>query len=331
MSDLKPNHRQRIEFLLYDNALGLDIVGPLDVFSIATECLAASGFPSRGYLSIFSGKKEGAIQLSSGLNLLLAPFSPDGDAPDILVVPGGKQPERQVWDKEVLEYIQHRAREAKAVVSICNGAFILAACGLLDNKKATTHWLEAERMTRMFPKVKVCPDQIWVQDGKVWTSAGVTAGIDLALAMVEADHGPALAMRVSRMLVLYLRRSGGQSQFSEPMRLREMAGSGFVKLHDWMANHLDKQLKVERLAKYMGMSPRNFSRSFTKTTGIPPAKYVELLRLNRAKEILETSDASIKEVAQVAGFMREERLRQAFTRHLGIGPSQYRNRFSLFN
>ena len=307
------DQKQRVEFFLYADALGLDIIGPLDVFTIATECLAHAGASGQGYQTFFSADQAGPVRLNSGLCLMAQTPVGEGEAPDVFVVPGGREPDRLARDKALIERIRQQALKAKKIVTICNGAFVLAACGLLDHKKVTTHWLAAEQLARDFPKIDVCPDKIFVRDGNVWTSAGVTAGIDLALSVVEADHGPAIAMRVARLLVLYLHRSGGQ----------------FIKLHDWILKHLDKPLSVEALADVAGMSPRNFSRTFTKTTGIPPGRYVELMRLNRARELLETSDASIKEVALAAGFMREERLRRAFTRHLELGPSQYRVHFRV--
>jgi transcriptional regulator GlxA family with amidase domain len=324
-----PDHKRRVEFFLYADALGLDIVGPLDVFTIATECLANTGAGSQGYVTVFSGAEKGPVRLSSGLCLMAERAVGEGEPPDILIIPGGREPDLISRDRDLIDRIRRQAGRAKTIVSICNGAFILAACGMLDHKRVTTHWLAAERLARTFPDIDVRQDQIYVRDGNVLTSAGVTAGIDLALAVVEADHGPSIAMHVARLLVLYFRRSGGQSQFSEPMRLRAKAGAAFIKLHDWILKNLDRSLSVEALADIAGMSPRNFSRSFTKTTGIPPGRYVELMRLNRARELLETSDASIKEIAQAAGFGREERLRRAFARHLAVEPSRYRVHFRL--
>jgi transcriptional regulator GlxA family with amidase domain len=322
-----PSHKRRVEFFLYADALGLDIVGPLDVFTIATECLADQGVGGQGYAPVFSGAEKGPVRLNSGLYLMAQGPVGEGEPPDILVIPGGREPDLISRDRDLINRIRRQASRAKTIVSICNGAFILAACGLLDHKRVTTHWLAAERLARAFPNIDVRQDQIYIRDGNVLTSAGVTAGIDLALAVVEADHGPSVAMRVARLLVLYFRRSGGQSQFSEPLRLRDKAGGAFIKLHDWILKNLDQPLSVDALADVAGMSPRNFSRSFAKATGIPPGRYVELMRLNRARELLETSDAPIKEIAQAAGFGREERLRRAFSRHLAVEPSRYRAHF----
>jgi len=322
MADIK----KKVEFFLYPDALGLDIVGPSDVFSIATECLARTG---GGYETRFSGIQQGVVRLRSGLCLMADTALGDTPPPDIFIVPGGRHPDRLAQNEHLIDKMRTHAQQAGIVVSICNGAFILAACGFLSGKKVTTHWREAERLAREFPDIDVQKDRIFIRDGRIWTSAGVTAGIDLALSAVESDHGPALAMQVARMLVLYLRRSGGQSQFSEPLRLRIRAKGQFIKIHDWILDHLSHTLSVDDLAAVACMSPRNFSRIFTKTTGISPARYVELMRLNRARELLEVSDVSIKEVAAASGFMREERLRRAFYRHLGVEPTAYRVHFKL--
>lgn len=323
------NRRRLIEFFLYPDALGLDIVGPLDVFTITTEILKASGNGDKGYRSVFSAEKAGPVRLNSGLHLVAEMAIGEGPQPDMIIFPGGKDPRQVALNQELAHRIRLRANKAKKVVSVCNGAFILAACGLLNQKKVTTHWLEADNLAQLFPDVHVHPDSIYIRDGNILTSAGVTAGIDLAVSVVEDDHGPIIAMKVARMLVLYLRRSGGQSQFSEPMRLRAKAGNQYIKLHDWISSHIEQRLSVDDLAEYAGMSPRNFSRVFTKTTGVPPGRYVELMRLNKARELLESSDASFGEVARASGFCQEERMRRAFVRHLGILPSQYRVHFKM--
>ena len=218
-------------------------------------------------------------------------------------------------------------RHAKQIISVCSGAFIPAACGMLKGKKVTTHWSVADDLARKYPDIKVTPDAIYIRDDNIYSSAGVTAGIDLALALVEEHHGSQLAMDVARILVLYLRRPGRQSQFSAPMKLRAKAGSKFSKLHDWILENLKQSLCVESLAEYVAMSPRNFSRIFSKTTGMSPGKYVESMRLEHARELLESGDSSVETVAKESGFIREERLRRVFLRQLGITPSQYRFHF----
>jgi transcriptional regulator GlxA family with amidase domain len=318
-----------VEFVLYPDALGLDINGPLDVFTIATEALARTGKKGEGYEPLFSAKQPGPLRLFSGLPVLADNQLGQGNQPDILLVPGGPSAELAVEDAGLLELIQSRAKVAAQVVSVCNGALILAACGMLDGKRATTHWRRAKELASKHPLVEVEPDAIYVRDGKVATSAGVTAGIDLALALVEEDYGAALALDVARVLVLYFRRSGGQSQFSAPMESRRRAGGRFHKLHDWMLANLNKSLTVERLARQAVMSPRNFARVFSQTTGMTPASYVESLRLDRAREVLESGADSMEQVAQASGFGSDDRLRRAFHRRFGISPVQYRTHFWL--
>jgi transcriptional regulator GlxA family with amidase domain len=319
--------RRLIEYFLYPGATGLDIMGPLDVFSAATLILKQRQEDHKGYQAAFSAEQPGPVRLNSGL-LLHADLAIDaGKSPDIILFPGGINTGQVTQNKELIDRIRSKANKAKQIVSVCGGAFILAACGFLKGKNATTHWRVANSLAKSFPDINVCPDAIYICDGNVLTSAGVTAGIDLALAMVEEHHGFSVAMDVARMLVLYLRRPGGQSQFSAPMELRAKAGKQFNELHDWILKNLAQPITVELLACHVAMSPRNFCRIFTQKTGSTPAKYVESMRLSRARELLESSDMSLEAIAEACGFMREERLRRAFMRHLGIVPSQYRIHF----
>lgn len=317
-----------VEFIIYPDALGLDINGPLDVFTIANQLLARTDKTKQGYEPLFSAKEPGQLRLCSGLTVVAQNRLGQGKRPDILLVPGGPGAESAADDPVLIRLIQKRAKEAGQVVSVCNGALILAACGLLDGKKATTHWLCIEELDAKYPLVEVEPDAIYVRDGNVVTSAGVTAGIDLALALVEEAHGPAMALEVARVLVLYFRRAGGQSQFSAPMQSRRRTGSRFNKLHDWMLVNLNKPLTVDRLAQQAGMSPRNFARVFSAQTGMTPANYVETLRLDRAREVLESGEDSMEQVAEVSGFCSEDRMRRAFRRRFGISPIQYRSHFA---
>ena len=182
-------------------------------------------------------------------------------------------------------------------------------------------------LTEQYPDLYVNPDAIYIKDGDTYTSAGITAGIDLALALVAEDYGSTMSLEVARVLVLYMHRSGGQSQFSAPMELRKKGGEEFSKLHDWVLENIEKPLLIENLAEYSLMSPRNFSRNFKEKTGITPGKYVELLRLGKARELLESSKQGIDLIAQTCGFQKEERMRRVFIRNLGITPSQYRTHF----
>lgn len=316
-----------IEYFLYPGATGLDIMGPLEVFSTATHLLAQRKEGHKGYTAVFSAAQPGPVRMNSGLHLH-ADFAIDaGHSPDVMLLPGGISAEQVIHNKDLIARIRSKASKAKQIVSVCNGAFILAACGFLKGKKATTHWRAATRLAQSFPDTNVLADAIYVRDGNVLTSAGVTAGIDLALAIVEEHHGPSLAMEAARMLVLYLRRPGGQSQFSAPMELRFKAGKQFSAMHDWILKNMDRKITVESLACRVAMSPRNFSRVLAQTTGLTPGKFVESMRLSRARELLESSDDSVGQIAEACGFMRDERLRRAFMRSFGITPSQYRIHF----
>jgi transcriptional regulator GlxA family with amidase domain len=318
-----------VEFVIYPDALGLDFNGPLEVFYVANRLLNETGKHDQGYAPVFSAKEPGPIRLSSGLMVLADNKLGQGDPPDVLLVPGGPGADLAMDNPGLVRLIRERAQIAGQVVSVCNGAMILGACGILDGKRATTHWLCTDDLDEKHPLVEVEPDAIFVHDGNVSTSAGVTAGIDLALALVEEDHGAALALDVARILVLYFRRAGGQSQFSAPMESRRRAGKRFGELHEWILDNIQESLTVERLAKQAGMSPRNFARVFSAQTGMTPASYVEALRLDQAREVLESGEDSMEQVAEASGFGSEDRMRRAFRRRLGVSPAQYRVHFGV--
>jgi transcriptional regulator GlxA family with amidase domain len=271
MSDRSRKEMRTIEFFVYENSIGLDIFGPLDVFAAATDILRKNGDQQSGYNAVFSAKKPGLVRLNSGVCVHADSPVGKGGIIDMLIVPGGLNVDQVTRDIELIDRIRSRATHAKQIISICGGVFILAACGLLKGKNVTTHWSVAGDLARLYPEITVNPDAIYIQDGTIFTSAGVTAGIDLALALVEEHHGFSLAMQVARTLVVYLRRPGGQSQFSSPMELRGRAGKIFSELHDWILVNLKNDLTVDSLAHHVSMSPRNFSRLFSKTTGLSPA------------------------------------------------------------
>jgi transcriptional regulator GlxA family with amidase domain len=205
---------------------------------------------------------------------------------------------------------------------------MLAAAGQLDGKAAATHWAWTGKLQKLHPSVKVDAERIFVRDGKVWTSAGVSAGIDLALALIEEDAGHRVAIEAARQMVVYVKRSGGQSQFSAPLAAQEKSGGRFAELHAWMADHLHEQLTVERLAAQAGMAPRTFARTYAAQIGVTPGKMVETMRVEAARRALEESDLPLKSIAVRSGYAEEQNLRRAFQRHLGISPGQYRSRFS---
>ncbi len=319
--------KKRVEFFLYSGMLALDVTGPLDVFQTTNDLLSSNSKGQEGYELVFSALKPGPVATSSGLRFHAD--SPLGmKTADILLIPGGMVAETISRDSEIVQAISSAAQKAQRIVSICSGAFLLAAAGLLYGHRVTTHWIVADRLAERYPEVCVEPDSIYIQDGNIATSAGVTAGIDLALALVEDDYGPTLAIEVARILLLYRRRSGNQSQFSTPLAMQAKAGKRFKDLIDWVEIHLDRNLTVERLAEQAHMSPRTFARIFPSETGMSPGRFIEQLRIDRARELLESGAEGLENVACKSGFGREERLRRAFQRRLGVSPAQYRAHFS---
>jgi len=320
-----------VEIVLFDNASGLDITGALEVFSIASKLFENKGVMNKGYVITFSGYKVGLVTLHSGLKLQAEKVVDQNASTDMFLIPGGLGVNKVCETPEFINLIKQRAERSKKIISICTGAFVLAKSGLLQGKSCTTHWSRAQELAEQYTDIRVKPDAIFVQDGNIYTSAGITAGIDLALALVEEDYGSSMALEIARMLVLYMRRSGGQSQFSAPMELRSKAGEAFSQLHDWILENIESPLLIEDLAEQTMMSPRNFSRIFTEKTGMTPGKYVELVRLGRARELLESGNQAVDAIARISGFKREERMRRVFIRTLGITPSQYRTHFTKNN
>jgi transcriptional regulator GlxA family with amidase domain len=318
-----------VELVLFSEANGLDIAGPLEVFSVAGKLLQTNQ-SGQGYKVLFTGEKSGPITLESGLTVYVEQTRQEGEKADYLVIPGGSAPNRFSSDPQRLNYLRTRVKHASRIVSICTGAFILAKLGMLDGKRCTTHWRYTQILAEQYPSVTLCENAIYIEDGNVFTSAGVTAGIDLALALVERDYGAELAIEVARNLVLYFRRPGNQSQFSSPIELRKKAGNRFQKLHDWLLKNISRpELQIQTLADFMAMSPRHFSRCFQEQTGMSPGKYLESIRLEKARELLGTTSQPIKSVAYLCGFQQEERLRRLFIKQLGITPSQYRHHFGI--
>ena len=318
--------KKRMEFYFYQGMVALDVTGPLEVFHAADELLSRNGKEQEGYELIFSASEIGLVPTSSGLNFH-ADVLPGMQEVDTLLVPGGVVAETAFTDPANVLAIRMAARRAKRIVSVCSGAFLLAAAGILDGRRATTHWLVADRLAQLYPNIHLESDAIYVQDGCVATSAGVTAGIDLALAMVEDDYGPSVAIEVARLLLLYRKRPGNQSQFSTMLALQAKVSKRFKPLIDWVETHLDQKLTVDRLAEKAHMSPRTFARIFPSETGMSPGRFIEQLRIDRARELLESGAEGLELVARESGFGREERLRRAFQRRLGISPAQYRAHF----
>jgi transcriptional regulator GlxA family with amidase domain len=242
-----------------------------------------------------------------------------------LLVVGGDGRRLAVSDERLIAFLRRAAPRTPRVCSVCSGAFLLARAGLLDGKRATTHWSRVSELRQRFPAVCVEPDQIWVRDGRIWTSAGISAGIDLALALITEDLGAGVARDVARQLVVYAQRPGGQTQFSNLLELAD-AASRFAELHLWIQANLCEPLQVEQLAARMKMSPRSFARAYSSETGVTPAKAVERLRLEAARATLDAGGCSLQELAEQVGFVDPERMRRAFLRHFGTPPSALRRR-----
>ena len=320
--------QRRVVVVAFEGAQLLDVAGPLQAFATACEVRAETGRASPYALTVAS-RAGGLVTTSSGLALQTAPLAAAGEGIDTLFVAGGPGVHAACDDPVLRGWLIEQAPRVRRIGSVCTGAFLLAAAGLLEGRRAATHWRSCDLLRTRHPGVRVEPDPIFVRDGPVWTSAGVTAGIDLALALIEADEDRATAMAVARRLVVYLKRPGGQGQFSAPLELQTAARDDtFGALHAWVRENLAGDLRVERLAAQAGMSPRSFARAYAARVGRTPAKAVEQLRLEAARSLLEETGAPVKAIAARCGFGDEERLRRAFLRSLGVTPSAYRTRFA---
>jgi transcriptional regulator GlxA family with amidase domain len=304
----------------------LDVTGPAEVFSHATRVLEAAG-KSGGYRVRLVARARGPLASTSGLSVVAEPLPALPCRTDTLLLTGGRGTRRAVKDAVLIDWIRRTARTARRVTSVCTGAFVLARAGLLDGRRATTHWDSCAALAARHPRVKVEPDRIFVKDGPVYTSAGVTAGIDLALALVEEDHGRELALEIARLLVVFLKRPGGQSQFSTQLATQANDSEPLADLRAWIEDNVGGDLAVPRLARKAGMSPRNFARRFTKEIGVTPARYVQTVRLGAARRRLEETAHGLDRVATDAGFGTTESLRRAFADALGTTPTDYRKRF----
>ena len=309
---------RRIAVLVFPGFQILDAAGPLSAFEIAARLQ-----PGSYELKVIAAR-AGAVASSSGATLN-AHGLPRAAAIDTLIVAGGDGTRSAYRCERTLRFVRSCAARARRVTSVCSGAFILAAAGLLDGRTATTHWSATERFRRAFPRVRLEPDRIFVRQGAIWTSAGITAGIDLSLALIEEDLGEAVARLTAQHLVVYHRRPGGQSQFSA---LLEMPGARgrFAELLEYMRTHLAEPLSVPELAQRACMSPRHFARAFHRDSGVTPAKAVERLRADAARALLDSGGRSIEEVARRCGFNDPERMRRAFVRLFGASPSALRRR-----
>ena len=309
----------------YPGVQSLDVVGPFEVFASASLLLAADGRDDGYDVSLVSADGQ-PVLAATGLALVTARLPDPRTSVDTVVLPGGFT-HAVAADPRVMDWIRAVAPNARRVVSVCTGAFLAAQAGLLDGCRATTHWAYAETLAREFPAVEVDPEPIFVRDGDLWTSAGVTAGIDLALALVEADHGRETALVVARHLVMFLRRPGSQTQFSVQLAGQVAQRDPLRDLQQWIAEHPDDDLSVPALARRANLSPRQFARTFAAEVGTTPGRYVDQIRLETARRRLADTDDGVDQVARACGYGTAEAMRRAFTRELGVPPADYRKRF----
>lgn len=305
-----------IGLYLYEDFQLLDACGPITSFEIAGR------MANDAYRLTLLSAKPGPVRSSSGVSLE-AHAADDVGMLDTLIVVGGNGSRDAMRDRATIAFLSRAAGRVRRLCSVCSGAFLLAGAGALDGRRATTHWRRAKLFAELFPAVTLEPDRIHVRDGHVWTSAGISAGIDLSLALIAEDLGEAVARRVAQEMVVYYRRPGGQSQFSA---LADLAGeeTQFAPLLEWIRAHLDQRLTIETLAAQAAMSPRNFSRAFTREMGLSPAKAVERLRMEVGRERVENSTAPIEQIAATLGFTDPERMRRAFLRAFGQPPQAMR-------
>ena len=323
----RPRNRT-VAIVVYPGIQSLDVTGPLEVFAGAARLVEEAGRPEPGYhLRILS---PGGLPVTSASGLRITPDGPVGErigALDTLIVAGGPGHAEAQHDRELIDWITAASARARRTASVCTGAFLLAQAGLLSGRRATTHWAFAQELALSHPDVRVDPEPIFVRDGSVWTSAGVTCGMDLALALVEDDLDRDAALLIARMLVLFLRRPGNQSQFSAALRSRTPRREPLREVQRAVIESVAGDHTVEALAERAHLSPRHFARAFRAETGMTPARYVEQVRVEAARRMLEESAEPIATVASACGFGTPETMRRAFVRALEVGPAEYRRRF----
>jgi transcriptional regulator GlxA family with amidase domain len=320
-----PLIERQIAFFIFEEVKLLDATGPLQVFADANAVL---GYEA--YITTLASHHGGPVVTDTGILLNTRRVAGVGlDETDTLIVCGGDGVYAASRDHRLVASLLRSTEKCGRIASTCTGAFLLGAAGLLDGRRAVTHWRRCDQLAEACPKAEIDPDPIYIEDDGVWTSAGVTAGIDLALVMVEADHGREAALELARNLLVYVKRPGGQSQFSEALKEQTRSASGkFDALHFWMRDNLTADLRIEALAERSGMSARNFARLYIRETGHTPARAVEQFRVDAARVMLEDVKLSIKTIATACGFGNDERMRRSFARLMGVTPQAYRDRFA---
>ncbi len=321
---------KRVIIVAIPPAQELDVIGPLSVFSIANDVAKARNGGHKAYApEVVSGGSSRMIRGQSGIALAAERRYADVREPiDTLLITGGTG-SRERLSPALLAWVEKRARTVRRLGSVCTGAFVLAAAGLLDGRRVATHWAHADDLAKRHAEITVDPGPIWIRDRNIYTSAGICAGMDLALALVEEDHGSEIALHVARHLVVYLRRPGGQAQFSVALAGQVAEKREFRELSVWIVEHLREDLRVPALAERMHMSERNFSRAFVRDVGMSPGRFVEKARYDAARARLESSEDGLDAVADRCGYASSEVLRRTFQREAGVSPKQYRERFHI--
>lgn len=326
---ISQNYRCRsIDIVIYPRFKAIEAVATISVFEYANSQLALHQRPPAYDIKLAS-TVAGMVKSDSLVVLEATKKINNLSLPDTVLVVGARKIEDALEESQaIVAWLKNAAPRVERLVSLCSGTFFLAEAGLLTGKRATTHWSVAKLLKDRFPATTVDSDAIFINDGKIWTSAGVTAGIDLALALVEEDLGRDIALAVARDLVVFLKRPGGQSQFSLQLLSQMTDHPKIADLQDWILQHLGEDLSVPLLAKKIAMSARNFSRTFTKKTGYSPSVFIETARFEMARRLVEDAELPLKSIAARSGFRSEEQLRRTFQKHLGITPRTYRERFS---
>jgi len=324
-----PRAPRRIALLAYPGAQILDVTGPIEVFARGARCLLEQGLRADPVYQVeVIAERSGPFRTSCGVEIIAArSIAALRSPPDTLLVAGGVGSRQALRSPALLGFLRRMAPRVRRLASVCTGAFLLAEAGLLGGRRATTHWAYCPELAKRYPQVRVEPDPIFVRDGRIYTSAGVTAGMDLALGLLEEDLGRTLALEVARQLVLFLKRPGGQSQFSAQLAAQSAEREPLRDLQAFISDHPEADLAVESLAQRVAMSPRHFARVFRREVGLTPAKFILRVRVEAARRRLEESREDVESVASRCGFGSAEVMRRAFLRTVRVSPSDYRSRF----
>lgn len=319
--------QKQIVIVGYDEIMGLDMVGPLEAFGSAQVKTVPGSFAEPYHVTVAAlGAKT--FRSEFGLTFTAAKYLSEIREVDTLLVPGGRGMRLGDNAAKLSAWLRRNGAAVRRIASVCTGIYGMAASGLLNGRTVATHWKHSTDLAKRFPKLRVDPNSLYVKDGKYWTAAGVTAGIDLALALIEEDFGPEVAIAVARDLVVYMKRPGGQEQYSAPLQFQLQARGRFADLLPWIHAHLNQDLSVEALAERLALCPRQFTRRFKREFGSSPASFVRRMRLDEARERLSSTDGSVDEVARSVGFSDGDNFRRAFERCFHVAPREYRGRFT---